>query len=859
MKAWQRNLRPVTLMLVVCCGMAVGAWGDATVTVSPGNLSFGVPTGSTTSAPEAVTISVGGSGSVTVTGITITPNMETVNGISNSVTTPSGDFTETDTCGNNPVGSNSIAAPGSCAISVTFKASTAAGSGILESATLSFSTSATDGPLNIALTGAAGAIRLFDPVNVANSNPNATFSNLITFDSTTLNLSCPVGPSATLSSTPDGSGNVVVDNYLTLSVNGTPFGLASPAGNVCTGGVSDPNPDCFTTTYESAAGGLGADGDDPDNFATTWGVAPINVSSGFTSEIATTPTATVSELDAGVVYTGTTLFLVTSCSLTNANTGTETGNAVNTQPNQTLSFDTVVDHLDLYGFSYSFVGSGGTNTNSTPIVTNTAISPQNYATSVALTPFAGTACIPLASLSSPTDMCALKTQVCTLPGVTTELGSNCLQSSTPDILFTTTFDPSPDTIVANLSPAFGFLEFNDQGTCPLEGLSATLPCPQNGLVSFTGPGEIRSGAGKPSSNSTYIVVGGVKPPTTTVVVTPFFSTGPSSGWTNGSPQATFTGVPGATTPTIAPINFIEYGVNATSQGLPPTFPIPFPGNSTFPTADSVLPNTTMPCPATYPPPPALNFTPMSVPLPGSFTDGSSNLLHYSTTDCAATHELQFTFNGVSWSTSFKSLTLMADTMPPVITITTPASSPAYSANQKVKANYSCPDSESGPATCAGPVANGSYIDTTPTAGLSTPKSFTVNSVDNVGNVATPVTVNYSVSCNYAAVTLNPVSVSAKKLPTLIGVTASEVDCMSAPQSVKVRFTLSGPLGKSCTPGSTVMFTTPTFTIKSGTSSSITFPFPILRGACTGAYTLTTTTLQNGVSIDSVISPFSITP
>jgi hypothetical protein len=150
---------------------------------------------------------------------------------------------------------------------------------------------------------------------------------------------------------------------------------------------------------------------------------------------------------------------------------------------------------------------------------------------------------------------------------------------------------------------------------------------------------------------------------------------------------------------------------------------------------------------------------------------------------------------------------------------------------------------------------GSNIDTTPTNGLTTTKTFTVKATDNVGNTGS-VPATYTVNCSYAAVTLNPSSVTR---PALIGITASVADCMTAPQSVKVQFSLSGPLGKNCSNSNTVLFTTPTFTIKSGASNSITLPFPIAKNACAGTYTVITTTLQEpgGGSIDTVTSTLTV--
>lgn len=70
-----------------------------------------------------------------------------------------------------------------------------------------------------------------------------------------------------------------------------------------------------------------------------------------------------------------------------------------------------------------------------------------------------------------------------------------------------------------------------------------------------------------------------------------------------------------------------------------------------------------------------------------------------------------------------------DKTKPVPTITTPAASGEYILGQPVASNYGCTDNLSGVATCVGPVANGSDIDTASVGS----KSFTVNSTDNADN------------------------------------------------------------------------------------------------------------------------------
>jgi len=72
-----------------------------------------------------------------------------------------------------------------------------------------------------------------------------------------------------------------------------------------------------------------------------------------------------------------------------------------------------------------------------------------------------------------------------------------------------------------------------------------------------------------------------------------------------------------------------------------------------------------------------------------------------------------------------------DTTPPSITLTTPVAGAVYHVGAVVPAAYSCSDAGSGVATCAGPVASGSGIDTS-SAGV---KTFTVDATDNAGNPA----------------------------------------------------------------------------------------------------------------------------
>jgi hypothetical protein len=102
---------------------------------------------------------------------------------------------------------------------------------------------------------------------------------------------------------------------------------------------------------------------------------------------------------------------------------------------------------------------------------------------------------------------------------------------------------------------------------------------------------------------------------------------------------------------------------------------------------------------------------------------------------------------------------MIDKKTPAITLTTPSNGAVYSANQAVSASYSCSDNGFGVANCVGTVANGAKIDTTPN-GISTAKTFTVKSTDNVGNTVSQLS-NYVISCHYVGIGISPSTVTRK--------------------------------------------------------------------------------------------------
>ena len=196
---------------------------------------------------------------------------------------------------------------------------------------------------------------------------------------------------------------------------------------------------------------------------------------------------------------------------------------------------------------------------------------------------------------------------------------------------------------------------------------------------------------------------------------------------------------------------------------------------------------------------------------------------------------------------------MIDKKAPAIALTTPGNGAVYSANQAVNANYSCSDNGSGVANCAGSVANGAKIDTTPN-GISASKSFTVKSADKAGNAASQIG-NYLISCHYVAIGISPSTVTRNSVVT---VSADIMSCTSSSQSISVKFELTGPANsKTGSTTKTLMFTTPPFTIPPKTSKAISFPFIVLKTMGVGTYSVTSTTLINGTAVDTTTATLTV--
>lgn len=448
-----------------------------TVSPSPASLSFGIPTGTSPalSAVESVTINITGSGSVTFTGASVSagsPFAVAGNSCQNSSTTPPNTFT----------------APTTCQIGVTLTTT----STTLQTDTLvvSYTIGSSPASLSVPLSGAYGAIKLWDETNVTTSVNSASFSNMYTISSSGLNLSCPAGvpPTATISNTPDGLGYLLIDNYLTLAIGGNAVSTSSsPAGNVCTGGPADSYNgssynDCFSTNYQVPAGtNYSLNGDDPDSFTNpgntvltlqsgnqnnAGGVPPLNVAPFFSQGAVQ---ATFTALDAGYAYTSSTVFLVTNCSPAGVvSGGSVTLNPINTSDpstqTQTATFSSSSNQNISFTTSDTVAIQQGTTTipsGIVPIVTDYGIPQQLFYQLVAGTSAGPAVCMRMSgeldtTVNPPAPMCKGYLLQCYNPSDGTTSGDNCAPSADTvrNLFFSAQFD-SPDGPVNGYNFLYG--------------------------------------------------------------------------------------------------------------------------------------------------------------------------------------------------------------------------------------------------------------------------------------------------------------------------------------------------------------------------------------------------------------------
>jgi uncharacterized repeat protein (TIGR01451 family) len=612
------------------------------------------------------------------------------------------------------------------------------------------------------------AVQLFSPANVRVSTQGTGYGDKAnTFNSTILNLNCAVSPvHAVLSSSPDGNGNVLVDNFVSLSVGG-----ATPV-DICKNGTSENGgqQNCFNPNYASPASEGKLTGQDPDGLASSGGVPPIDVSSYFSPGAIQAQIRTV---DTGGYLTSSTLYLVTNCTnLGISGPGNITGNPISSsnptsqQLTQSYAFSSSNNLQVQFSYDLSQAKDSGTLSipdGSTPSTADTPIDPTNFQTNYLKgTSFATANCLLHdGELYNGSPACELYTLTCQVGTNPTQKGALCPASQERNEFFQEVFDgPSftlPDiagTDGLTFHQGVGFLEAIDGwggGTCVFDSSSsiANQLCPQNVLTNFSGPGAYRSGGPGQSPNSGFITVVPVPEDLTTITVSPQLHPG---NWINKqSAIVNFVSTPPAVASNnnfvAAPIKSLTYGISSASNVPQPGSPIP---------GDITVPNTACPAPGNSNPPPATVFTPS--PQSISVSADGSYLLHYFAQDCAGTEELKFTQTAGSWSTSFYSFPINVDTVAPVVA-SGPTLSPAPSTNggvpnsyvvgQKVNANYRCTDDRSGIVRCGtytyppGATKDTGNIMSPVDTSKPGPQTFTVNAVDAAGNTTT-ASVNYTV-------------------------------------------------------------------------------------------------------------------
>jgi hypothetical protein len=361
---------------------------------------------------------------------------------------------------------------------------------------------------------AQNSIQVFGPVNVRLSASGTGFgAGAVVYNSSTLNLTCSVSPiTAVLSSTPDGTGNILVDNNINISVtSGT---TTTGPTNVCTGGVNGspigPFQNCFGLGYENAAGTGTITGQDPDPLVATDGIPPIPIDSLL---VAGPIQVKVDLQDEG---TGTGFYLASSTLYldTNCTPGGVTGPAlVNGNPisgssptsqqlAQDFSFNPVTSQQ--IGFEYDLTaaqaaGSLTVNDGTIPQVADSPLDPSTFQ-SVYLpqTSFATANCLVHTGEQLPngSPACKLFTLQCTVGTGATASGAQCPISTQNNEIFQDVFDGPGFTLSDIPTPSgptfhegIGFLMASEGwsgGPCTYEAAAnlPNLPCPQNLLTSF---------------------------------------------------------------------------------------------------------------------------------------------------------------------------------------------------------------------------------------------------------------------------------------------------------------------------------------------------------------------------------------
>jgi Bacterial Ig-like domain (group 3) len=361
---------------------------------------------------------------------------------------------------------------------------------------------------------AQNSIQLFGPVNVRLSSNGTGFgSSAVNFNSTTLNLTCSAEPiTAVLSSTADGTGNILVDNNINVTV--TAGTTATGPTNICTGGVNGSPAgsfqNCFAGGYESAAASGSATGADPDTLLSTDGIPPIRID----QLLVPGPSQVKIDLQdegngTGFYLASSTLYLNTNCTQGGVTgpalvTGNPipSNNATPDQLSQDFSFNPIANQQ--IGFQYDLTtaqsaGSLTVSDGTIPQVGDLPIDPSTFQ-SIYLpkTSFATSNCLVHSGELLPSGLpaCKLFTLQCTIGTGANASGAQCPASTQSNEIFQDVFDGPAFTLADIPTPngptfheGIGFLMASEGwggGPCTYEAAAdlPNLPCPQNLLTSF---------------------------------------------------------------------------------------------------------------------------------------------------------------------------------------------------------------------------------------------------------------------------------------------------------------------------------------------------------------------------------------
>jgi hypothetical protein len=634
--------------------------------------------------------------------------------------------------------------------------------------------------------------------NTTTLNLNCTASPISATLSGPLMNSAGTAPVMNSSNALQPGGLLLADNNILVTVtpnNQAPLSTVNACVGGFPGGPTTPAlyvQNCFKAgAYQGSANKGLLTGQDPDTYIPAGssqtidalgGVAPIQIGSDL---VAGAQSVTIAVEDEGGWSTNSTLFLTTNCKPGGV-TGPAlvTGNPIGSTPtpqqlDQTFTFNPVTTQV--VGFVYNLTGAQGTLTSnsgsSTPQVSDLPLNPGTFQTNlVPNTPFATAQCLvhsgelggPLGE-SATQQACKLYTLECTNGTNPAASGSLCPISSAPNEVVQDLFDGPGFTLQDIPTPAgptfhegIGFLMASEGwgaeagippgtwnwdggtgGPCTFDpAADINLPCPQNLLTSFTGPGTFRGTGETTHPNSAFISIAGVPEPLTQVQIVGalpgnWVNTNTVNVWFSSQPpNLQGTSLPGAENFVPAPIQSITYGISPLSS-------VPLPANEPI-ANDITLENAACPIPTAQNSGPVVqpSFAPPVQTL--TFPGDGKYLLHYYAQDCSGTQELNFKQVGGSWTTNFYTQEIDVDLEPPVITPATlvltgaQKADGAYTVGEKVTVTFDCADSVSKIVTCgnsyyANPTWNTGQLVAIVNTSSPGSKYYTVYAGDVAGN------------------------------------------------------------------------------------------------------------------------------